>query len=118
MEQGVRVGPSDSASEIAKKLARDPDLFLVAEIDGRLIGTVIGGFDGRRGFVYHLAVAAPFRRNGIASRLMQEVEGRLRAKGCLRSYLLVRPDNLDAQSYYEKAGWSVLDDVVFAKDLT
>jgi ribosomal protein S18 acetylase RimI-like enzyme len=68
--------------------------------------------------VYHLAVAAPFRRNRIASRLMQEVENRLRAKGCLRSYLLVRPDNLDAVNYYEKTGWNVLDDVIFAKDLT
>ena len=118
MEQGVRVGPSDTPPEIEKKLARDPDLFLVAEIDGELIGTVIGGFDGRRGFVYHLAVAAPFRRNGIASRLMQEVESRLRAKGCIRSYLLVRPENLDAQGYYRRTGWTVLDDVIFAKDLS
>jgi ribosomal protein S18 acetylase RimI-like enzyme len=118
MEEGVRVGPSDTASEIQKKLARDPDLFLVAEIDGKLTGTVIGGFDGRRGLVYHLAVAAQFRRNGIASLLMQEIESRLRAKGCIRSYLLVRPDNLGAQGYYRNTGWSVLDDVVFAKDLT
>ena len=118
MDRGVRVGASDTPSEIQKKLLRDPDLFLVAEIDGTLIGTVIGGFDGRRGFVYHLAVAAPFRRNGVAARLMQEVENRLRARGCLRSYLLVRPDNLEAQAYYEKTGWNVLDDVLFAKDLT
>jgi len=118
MERGVRVGASDTPSEIEKKLARDPDLFLVAEIDGSLIGTVIGGFDGRRGFVYHLAVAVPFRRNGVASRLMQEVERRLQAKGCIRSYLLVRPDNADARSYYEKMGWSVLDDVIFAKDFS
>ena len=118
MERGVRVGPSDTSSEIEKKLARDPDLFLVAEIDGNLIGTVIGGFDGRRGFVYHLAVAAAFRRHGIASRLMAEVEKRLRLKGCLRSYLLVRPENVEAQGYYEKKGWGVLDDVLYAKDLT
>ena len=49
---------------------------------------------------------------------MQEVENRLRGKGCLRCYLLVRPDNLDAQRYYEKVGWKVLDDLVFGKDLT
>jgi ribosomal protein S18 acetylase RimI-like enzyme len=118
MQQGVRVGASDSPSEIEKKLTRDPDLFLVAEIDGSVIGTVMGGFDGRRGFVYHLAVAAPFRRNGVASRLMQELERRLREKGCIRSYLLVRPDNPDAQVYYQKMGWNVLDDVIFAKDFS
>jgi ribosomal protein S18 acetylase RimI-like enzyme len=117
MGPGVRVGVSDSEAEIKKKLARDPDLFLVAEAENRLVGTVIGGFDGRRGLVYHLAIAPLSRRKGIASLLMQEVENRLRSKGCLRCYLLVRPDNLDAQRYYQKAGWTVLDDVVFGKDL-
>jgi len=113
----VRVGMSDSETEIKKKLARDPDLFLVAEAGTELVGTVIGGFDGRRGLIYHLAVARLFRRKGVASLLMQEVENRLRDKGCLRCYLLVRPDNIDAQRYYEKVGWKVLDDLVFGKDL-
>jgi ribosomal protein S18 acetylase RimI-like enzyme len=117
MEQGVRVGPSDAPAEIEKKLERDPDLFLVAESEGGLAGTVIGGYDGRRGFVYHLAVAAPFRRSGLGSRLMNEVEGRLRRKGCIRSYLLVRPDNFEAMRHYQKLGWRLLDDQVFAKDL-
>jgi hypothetical protein len=53
---GVHVGRSDAPDEIRKKLARDPDLFLLAEEDGKLVGSVIGGFDGRRGIVYHLAV--------------------------------------------------------------
>ncbi len=117
MEQGVRVGPSDSEREIQKKLERDPDLFLVAEAQNTLIGTVIGGFDGRRGFVYHLAVHSVYRRRGVGSLLIREVENRLRSKGCIRCYLLVRPDNLDAQRYYEKAGWKILDDLVFARDL-
>ena len=51
------MGRSDTLAEITKKVQRDPDLFLVAEADGRLIGSVIGGFDGRRGMIYHLAVA-------------------------------------------------------------
>jgi ribosomal protein S18 acetylase RimI-like enzyme len=118
MEEGVRVGPSDSEVEIQKKLERDPDLFLVAEAETGLVGTVIGGFDGRRGFVYHLAVASAFRRQGVGSRLMREVENRLRSKGCIRCYLLVRPDNLDAQRYYERVGWRLLDDQVFARDLS
>ena len=51
---GLPVSPSASPAELAKKLQRDPDLFLLAEIDGRIVGTVLGGFDGRRGMVYHL----------------------------------------------------------------
>ena len=54
---GIHIRRSDEPGEIQKKLQRDPDLFLVAEADGQLIGTVLGGFDGRRGMVYHLAVA-------------------------------------------------------------
>jgi ribosomal protein S18 acetylase RimI-like enzyme len=105
MEKGVRLGRSDTPEEIQKKLARDPDLFLVAEEDGQIIGTVIGGYDGRRGLLYHLAVDAPLRGRGIGSRLMEEIESRLRAKGCLRCYLMVVADNEEARRYYEKRGW-------------
>ena len=117
MEKGVHVGASDSAEEIEKKLLRDPDLFLVAELDGALIGTVIGGFDGRRGFIYHLAVHADHREQGIASSLMEEVERRLRIKGCRRCYLFVTPDNPEAMRYYERRGWIVMDNLPYAKDL-
>jgi ribosomal protein S18 acetylase RimI-like enzyme len=115
---GVRIGLSDAPGEIQKKLQRDPDLFLVAESGSEIVGTVIGGFDGRRGMVYHLAVAMRVRRRGIASQLMTEIEHRLRQKGCIRCYLLVRPDNPDAVQYYGSIGWGLLDDHIFAKDLS
>jgi ribosomal protein S18 acetylase RimI-like enzyme len=117
MEQGIHVGPSDAQDEIQKKLERDPDLFLIAEANGLLIGTVIGGFDGRRGFIYHLAVHASYRSQGIGSRLMDEVESRLRSKGCIRCYLFVTPDNEAAMRYYEKRGWILMDNLPYAKDL-
>jgi ribosomal protein S18 acetylase RimI-like enzyme len=62
---GIHVRSSDQPGEIQKKLQRDPDLFLVAEVAGTLAGTVIGGFDGRRGMIYHLAVNAGYRQHGI-----------------------------------------------------
>jgi ribosomal protein S18 acetylase RimI-like enzyme len=105
MEKGVRLGRSDTPEEIRKKLARDPDLFLVAEECGQIIGTIIGGYDGRRGLLYHLAVNASFRGQGVGSRLMDEIESRLRAKGCLRCYLMVTVENEEARRYYEKRGW-------------
>jgi len=118
MAKGVRFSRSDVPAEIEKKMTRDPDLFLVAESDGRLVGTVIGGFDGRRGMIYHLAVAESQRRNGIAKQLMDELEKRLVAKGCIRSYLLVHKDNAEARSLYEKHHWILLgDDVVYSKDI-
>jgi len=118
MEKGVRVGRSDTPAEIEKKIARDPDLFLVAEIEENIVGSVIGGFDGRRGLIYHLAVANAFREQGIGSQLLNEVETKLRAKGCLKSYLMVTPDNMGAAQYYERHGWHHMDYVVlYGKDL-
>lgn len=117
VEKGIHIGPSDTADEIEKKLQRDPELFLVAEADGLLIGTVIGGFDGRRGLIYHLAVHASYRSQGVGSRLMDEVESRLRSKGCRRCYLFVTPHNEDAMRYYEKRGWILMNNLPYAKDL-
>ncbi|MCJ7569882.1 MAG: GNAT family N-acetyltransferase [Anaerolineales bacterium] len=106
---GIQLSPSDTAEEIQKKLLRDPSLFLVAERDGRIIGTVIGGFDGRRGLVYHLAVLQGERRSGIGRSLMVEVENRLRSKGCRKYYLLVTKDNEEALAFYESFGAEVMD---------
>lgn len=118
IERGVHIGRSDTLPEIEKKLARDPDLFLVAETEDQIIGSVIGGFDGRRGLIYHLAVATSFRGMGIGSRLMDEVEARLHAKGCLKCYLLVTTDNPEAEGYYRQRGWQPMDTIhLFGKEL-
>lgn len=118
MEKGVHVGRSDAPEEIEKKTMRDPDLFLVAEQDDRIVGSVIGGFDGRRGLIYHLAVARDFRQLGVGSRLLDELEARLREKGCLKCYLMVTPDNPEAERFYEKRGWHFMDYVrPFGKEL-
>ena len=114
---GVRVGRSDAPEQIAKKLARDPDLFLVAEAEGQILGAVIGGFDGRRGLVYHLAVVQDWRGRGLGAALMNELEARLRAKGCLRCYLLVTPANLDVVGFYQRLGWDEMPVRIMAKDI-
>jgi len=115
---GIHLRRSDELQEIAKKVQRDPDLFLVAEIDGEIVGTVLGGFDGRRGMMYHLAVAPAFRQRGIGAALMEALEVRLRAKGCIRYYLLVTRDNQEAIRFYEHRGWKLLDQLhAYGKDL-
>ena len=114
---GVHVRRSDNPDEIEKKLQRDPDLFLLAEHDGRIIGTVMAGFDGRRGMIYHLAVVQDYRQLGLGTALMDEVERRLREKGCIRSYLMVTRDNPDAVGFYSHRGWETMDINIMAKDL-
>jgi len=115
--EGIQLRQSDQPEEIQKKLLRDSDLFLVAELDGRIVGTVLGGFDGRRGMMYHLAVNQGYRKQGIATKLVDELELRLRAKGCIRYYLIVFPDNQDAINFYEANGWKRMPLHAYGKDL-
>jgi len=116
-EEGIGIGVSDQPAEIEKKARHAPDLFLLAEAQGRIIGSVIGGYDGRRGMVYHLAVAAEFRGQGLGNRLMDEIEARLKAKGCRKAYLLVKKGN-SASDFYENRGWSEMDNIrLFGKNL-
>lgn len=115
---GIHLGRSDTPEEILKKLQRDPNLFLVAEQVDQIVGAVVGGFDGRRGLIYHLAVSVDSRQQGIGALLMGELEDRLRAKGCLRCYLLVTRENVQAMQFYEKRGWVTLDELaIYGKDL-
>ena len=117
MEVGVKVGRSDTPEEIQKKLQRDPDLFLVAEIDSQIVGTIIGGYDGRRGMIYHLAVQAAMREQGIGTLLLEEVERRLQSKGCRKCYLLITAENTGAAQFYEQRSWTEMkNDRIFAKE--
>jgi ribosomal protein S18 acetylase RimI-like enzyme len=116
--EGIHLRRSDDPQEIEKKIARDPDLFILAEKNGTIVGSVLGGFDGRRGLVYHLAVARDCRQQGIGELLMQALEQRLREKGCIRAYLLVTRENEEAIRFYEHRGWKSMDDLyAYGKDL-
>jgi len=117
MEVGVQVGRSDTPEEIKRKLQRDPDLFLIAEIGGQIAGTIIGGYDGRRGMIYHLAVQADFRQQGIGTMLLEEVEQRLQAKGCKKCYLLITAENIGAAQFYEQNNWREMKaDRIYGKE--
>lgn len=116
-EQGIHLGRSDEPQEILKKIKRDPDLFLIAEDEGSIIGAVMGGFDGRRGKIYHLAVDSHYRKKGIGRALMEELEQRLRSKGCLKYYLLVKEGNQEAMAFYKQMGCSVMDLYILGKEL-
>ena len=117
IEAGMHVGRSDTPDEIQKKLKRDPDLFLVAELNEEIVGTVIGGYDGRRGMIYHLAVHESVRNKGVGALLLKEVEDRLQAKGCLKCFLLTFTDNVTAIEFYKNRGWrEQKEDIVFSKE--
>ncbi len=100
---------SDTKEEVAKKLRRDPDLFLVARNQGRIIGSVIGGWDGRRGWVYRMAVSPACQREGVGTELMRELEARLRGKGAIAINLVYSRENERAFGLYTSLGYDTRD---------
>ena len=108
---------NDPRKDIARKLRVQRELFLVAERDGEVIGTVMAGYEGHRGWVNYLAVDAGARRLGLGRRLMDEVEVRLRALGCPKLNLQVRRDNPAALGFYAALGYLDDDSVSLGKRL-
>src|SRR5579871_4136956 len=88
-------------------LAVHPDLLFVAAAEGAVVGAVIAGFDGVRGWIYHLAVAPAHRRRGIATRLMRSAEAALRARGCAKVNLQVRATNQSVVAFYRALGYQL-----------
>ncbi len=89
-----------------------PDLFLVAEVDGRLVGTIIGGWDGWRGHIARLAADPSVRRQGIARKLVDEIESRLRARGARRIYALVDRRSPPAIPFWEAVGYGANENII------
>jgi ribosomal protein S18 acetylase RimI-like enzyme len=104
-------------AELEAKLTRDPELFLVAERDSAVAGVVMGTYDGRRGWILRLAVHPGSRRQGIASRLVGELEERFRLVECPRVNLLVLPDNEAGLRFWQELGYLPYPDVLCSKPL-
>lgn len=84
--------------DIFRKAEQQDGLFLIATRDDKLVATLMGGYDGHRGWISYLAVHPQYQRQGIATALVQQLEKRLIARGCPKVQLLIRKDNLDIQS--------------------
>ncbi|AEV84036.1 Acetyltransferase [Actinoplanes sp. SE50] len=106
-----------SRDELTRKLTRDPDLFLVATDGPELTGAVLGTWDGRRGWIFRLAVHPDHRRRGIATALVRELESRFRALDCPRINLLVLPDNEAGLRFWQDLGYLPAPDVLCTKPL-
>ena len=97
--------------DIHRKLRVRRDLFLVGTLDGRLVATVIAGYEGHRGWINYLAVAKECRKQGFGRRLMDEAEARLRAIGCPKINVQIRSSNAEVVAFYRSLGFTE-DDVV------
>ncbi|MDQ6622866.1 MAG: GNAT family N-acetyltransferase [Verrucomicrobiota bacterium] len=115
--EGVEICEGDSRAEILAFLARNPGLSRVAEEDGQLAGAVLCGHDGRRGYIYHLAVAPRARRLGAGRLLIEECMTGLRAAGIKRALLLAADDNSLGQEFWLRNGWEKLEAIAMGRDI-
>jgi ribosomal protein S18 acetylase RimI-like enzyme len=92
---------------IDKKLAVDDQLFFVALADHTVVGTVMAGYDGHRGWIYSVAVASTHRRQGIGSRLVAHAERALIGKGCVKINLQILEGNESVTAFYKTSGYAV-----------
>ena len=112
-------GPSvtDTAEHLRMLTEKNGDLFLVAERQGRLVGSIIGGWDYWRGHIYRLAVDPEFRRRGLARRLTAEIERRLRARGAIRIYALAATKQEMGMKFWEAEGYAESRDLPYVRNL-
>lgn len=98
-------------NDIRKKLEINPDLFLVGIYKEKIVASVMGGYEGHRGWINYLAVAPEVQKRGFAKQIMNFVEARIKAKGCPKINLQVRETNTEVLAFYQTLGYKV-DNVV------
>lgn len=96
---------SDSRENIEKYLKRNEGLSKVAAEDGKIVGTLLAGHDGRRGFFYHMAVLPQHRRKGIAKALVEAALSALADEGIEKTHIFTYFDNYDGQAFWSTLGW-------------
>ena len=115
--EGLTLREADSRDAIIDYLAQNPGLSFVARDRGRLIGAVLAGTDGRRGYLQHLAVAPTHRRQGVGTTLASRVLESLQAVGIAKCHLFVRREQTHALEFWGRLGWTARGDVMLMSHL-
>ena len=118
-----RVFPDDPAHNraavaVPEKMRVQPELFLVALVGGRVVGTVMAGYDGHRGWLYSVAVDPDGQRSGVGTALVREAEARLCALGCRKINLQIREGNEAVTAFYARLGYAVEPRVSMGKRIS
>jgi ribosomal protein S18 acetylase RimI-like enzyme len=109
--EGIQLRTADSQAGIALYLERNPGSSFVARVGGELVGAVLCGHDGRRGYLHHLAVAPAHRRRGIATALLSCALNALEQDGIAKCLAFVLADNHDGLAFWARAGWARREDL-------
>lgn len=103
--EGIEIAEGDDREGVGQFLSRNPVLSRVATDGSTIVGVVLCGHDGRRGYIYHLAVNPAYQSRGVGKRLIDECLGSLRQTGVKRALILVAHDNLRGRNFWRRHGW-------------
>ena len=109
---GIGLSSADGREEIGKFIDLNPHTSLVLEIEGKIVGTALGGFDGRRGYIYHFVIDEEMQGRGFGTSLLKELERQFKKLGVRRIHLMIFNDN-EALRFYEKRGYFRRDGELF-----
>lgn len=108
---GVTVRDADSREMTQRYLERNPGLSFVAPVEGEVVGCLMAGHDGRRGYLQHLVVAPAFRRRGIAAALVGKCVSALAQLGIGKCHIDVLKTNVSGKAFWERQGWALRTDL-------
>jgi ribosomal protein S18 acetylase RimI-like enzyme len=103
--EGLEIAEGDDRESVGQFLTRNPGLSRVATDGSSVVGVVLCGYDGRRGYIYHLAVDPRYQGRGLGKRLVEECLEGLRRAGVKRALILVANDNLRGNEFWKRFGW-------------
>ena len=108
---GVGLSDTDSKEAIKVYLERNPAMSFIAKAGGKIVGVILGGHDGRRGSIHHLAVDVDWRRHGIARQLAENCLGALKASGIRKTHIFVFTNNESGIAFWKSVGWTYRSDI-------
>jgi ribosomal protein S18 acetylase RimI-like enzyme len=109
---GVEIVSSDTIDEVTRVLNRNPDLFLIGKLHEKVIAVVIGAFDGRRGYVHHLAVDPDYQKMGYGKTIMEALIEQFRTKNIQKVHLFIEKSNKSVIKFYSNLGWDMRADLI------
>ncbi|MHA1472306.1 MAG: GNAT family N-acetyltransferase [Promethearchaeota archaeon] len=112
IKTGIEVGASDTIEEVSRVFNRNPDLFLIGKEEEKIVAVVIGAFDGRRGYVHHLAVHPDYQKIGLGKTMMDALTEQFRAKNIHKVHLFIQKSNKSVLEFYNNLGWGVREDII------
>ncbi|CQR74906.1 Acetyltransferase YpeA [Sporomusa ovata DSM 2662] len=116
--EGLALGNADTQPNIRRFLKRNAGLCFVAENEQQIVGAILCGHDGRRGYLHHLAVSPSYRKNGIARRLVANCLNKLKEEGISKCHLFVFANNQQGMDFWQHIGFHQRNDInIFSQDI-